>query len=512
MKRVRNFFRALVCAGLLAALAAAPALAADQAPEKQGDFYVLVNGQYLTFPDAAPQLRDGRSFLPFAAVFSHLGFSDVRWDGDSGTVTAVKPDASYAPANGGQTQTGDLTVELTIGSKVLTYQYANDLLAGPDGQLVQAVHTVQMDAAPYLSQGRTYVPLGLVAGALGYHVGWDAVAGAVIIDDVDALLAANTESYTLMDQYLEYSRAFAQGNWRVTGAGSMDMALQSNAGGRAADATLRAEGEYEMLTSGNTAFEFDGQAQLDMAATLNGEDATGLLAAESGLSFPLRFELSLRGDLAQGGLYFRLGGDQLSQLTGWDPALWYHLDLKSLFDQTAGLTGMDHAQMLALSNTSQSASFADTLEMILRAAPLTSVQATTADYLALYNAMFGDSAFEKSGSSYVNSFLAAEEAQGSFTLYTTGGKVDGYAIQLRAGGSGLSMELDASMREDKQEMSMGLSASTAQPLEDGSTATMSFRLGLKLDGTYHTTTQAPETEPPTGEAWVSLAGGSAPQL
>ena len=47
-------------------------------------------------------------------------------------------------------------------------------------------------------------------------------------------------------------------------------------------------------------------------------------------------------------------------------------------------------------------SFAETLDTMLRTLPLTSVDYTTTDYLTMLNAMLGDSAFEKSGSSYVN--------------------------------------------------------------------------------------------------------------
>ena len=58
--------RLLLCTGVTAALLAMPALAADtdSLPAKQGDFYVMVNGEYVTFPDAVPQIRESRSCLP----------------------------------------------------------------------------------------------------------------------------------------------------------------------------------------------------------------------------------------------------------------------------------------------------------------------------------------------------------------------------------------------------------------------------------------------------------------
>jgi len=90
---MKKFLPAALCAGLLAALLSVPALAAPAAPEMQGDFYVLVNGQYVTFTDAMPQIQDGRSCLPFAAVFQQLGFAqeDMTWDGPSAAMRSPSP-------------------------------------------------------------------------------------------------------------------------------------------------------------------------------------------------------------------------------------------------------------------------------------------------------------------------------------------------------------------------------------------------------------------------------------
>ena len=158
---MKKTLRALLCAGLMAALMAIPALAADgeQPPAKQGDFYVVINGEYVTFPDAVPQIREGRSCLPFAAVFEQLGFpqENMTWNAATQTVTAVKPDVVYEPSTGGEDKQGDLTVELTIGSKEIRYWYENDLTAAPHGDRVQVTNVLQSEVAPYISGGRTSV-------------------------------------------------------------------------------------------------------------------------------------------------------------------------------------------------------------------------------------------------------------------------------------------------------------------------------------------------------------------
>ena len=135
---MKKLLRTLLCAGILVTALSVSAFAAGrEAPELQGDFYVLVNGQYVTFADAVPQLKDGRSYLPFVAVFDQLGFSEenMTWDAASATVTAEKEEVSISLTEGSTTITVDRSGEVT--------QY-------------------QTDAAPYIdaSTSRTYIPDG----------------------------------------------------------------------------------------------------------------------------------------------------------------------------------------------------------------------------------------------------------------------------------------------------------------------------------------------------------------
>ena len=167
-------FRTALCAGALLLALCLPASAAQE-----GDFSVLVNGEAVTFTDAAPLLKDGRSFLPMVETFDALGFAqgDITWDAATRSVTAAKDGTS---------------ITLTIDQKELTVTRGQENAAETD--------TITTDAAPFIdaASSRTYVPVGLVAGALGYNVGWDAQTSTVIIDDVDAILAANSETYAMM--------------------------------------------------------------------------------------------------------------------------------------------------------------------------------------------------------------------------------------------------------------------------------------------------------------------------
>lgn len=510
---MKKTLRALLCAGLMAALMAIPALAADgeQPPAKQGDFYVVINGEYVTFPDAVPQIREGRSCLPFAAVFEQLGFpqENMTWNADTQTVTAVKPDVVYEPSTGGEAKQGDLTVELTIGSKEIRYWYENDLTAAPHGDRVQVTNVLQSEVAPYISGGRTYIPFGLLAKALGYNVGWDSTVGAVLIDDVNAILAANTETYELMNQYQAYNRTFTQQNQQVTGKYAMDLSISEDAQGAANDITATLNGDYSMVTSGATAFQFNTDMTVDADAKANGVDVTAMLTSPDGTSLlPMKLGFDMRGDMADGTFYFNLNSPQLTQLAGLDSAAWYKLDMAAVYDQMSALTGMNYKQLMELSAASMEEDFAQLLPTILKSMPLTSVQFTASDYLGLLNTICGDSRFVKSGANYVNTFLNEGGITGTFTISTNGSQVNGYAMEVKADPAvtGAEMTLSASMKGSKLEMAMNVAATAASSgVQGGETISQAqIELNLTMDGTYQATTQTPATQPPAGATVVDL--------
>ena len=171
---MKKLLRLLALTAVVALSLCATALAADtDAPA------VLVNGQAVEFADAAPQIVDGRTYIPLRATFTALGFADedITWDGETRTATAVKD---------------GLTITLTEGEKSVTVTKDEES------------ETLETDAAAYVdaATGRTLVPLRFVAQAAGCNVGWDSNARTAIIDDTAAILAANTETYSLMDRYM----------------------------------------------------------------------------------------------------------------------------------------------------------------------------------------------------------------------------------------------------------------------------------------------------------------------
>jgi len=97
--------------------------------------------------DVPPVVLDGQAFIPLRAVSESLGEA-VEWDGDTQTATV-------------STEYG--TAELTIGSGTA---YVNGV-------------PVALDTAPLLIAERTYVPLRLLAEAIGLEVVWNAAASTI---------------------------------------------------------------------------------------------------------------------------------------------------------------------------------------------------------------------------------------------------------------------------------------------------------------------------------------------
>lgn len=102
--------------------------------------------------DAAAFVQNGRTYVPVRYLALALGVAekDILWDPKARTVTLTLD---------------GVTLKLTIGSKTL---YVN-------GQ------PKQMDVAPVIVKGRTYLPARWVAEAFGYEVSWDAGTKTVLV-------------------------------------------------------------------------------------------------------------------------------------------------------------------------------------------------------------------------------------------------------------------------------------------------------------------------------------------
>ena len=119
-------------------------------------FYDL-NGQTQAM-DAAPFVETNRTYVPVRYLTLSLGVpvDKIKWNPNDKIVTLEK---------------NSTTITLTIGSKVLYVNYKPH----------------NMDVAPVIKKGRTYLPARYVAEALGHKVGWDANTRAVLIGPLGKL-------------------------------------------------------------------------------------------------------------------------------------------------------------------------------------------------------------------------------------------------------------------------------------------------------------------------------------
>ena len=452
---MKKILRPILCGGVLAALLCTPSLAAEQ-----GDFSLLVNGEPVTFTDAAPVLKDGRSFLPMAATFEALGFpaEDMTWDSDTQTAAASKDGT---------------TISLTIGKNAIQVTQAG----------AEAGVSIETDAAPYIdaATSRTYIPVGLVADALGYRVAWDGETSTVIIDDVDAILAENTETYERMDQYLDYARKYSQGNYQVEGSYLLTSAPGEMESGAEIINTIG--GDYNLISS-QTAMQF--AMDMSIGGTIMGAPIS-----------PIDMNLDMRADLDTGLLYLYFQSEDLEYLLNNNvqvngetiefqiPDQWYSLDMKAVYDEAYG-PGF-YEELVALSAVSQEAAFAQTLEELLKSDTLILTStATTSDYLEALNQLLGDSHFQKSGSTYTST-LEQDGVTLLFHLYTSGGQVNGYGMEMTTADPEAQMTMTMEMKGDDMSLLLEMAGVT-----------------MEMDGTYRPSSAAPETEPPAGATVVDL--------
>jgi hypothetical protein len=143
-----NKFAVLITVVLLA-LSTVTAYGADE-------ITVLVNGEKVVSDTPAVITPSGSTMLPFRSIFNALGVNDdsIKWNQNS------------------------KSIEVRSGGK---YMF---LMIGNTGALVNDA-LVTLNAAPYIENGRTFVPVRFVSESLGADVKWNKSTKTVEITSVD---------------------------------------------------------------------------------------------------------------------------------------------------------------------------------------------------------------------------------------------------------------------------------------------------------------------------------------
>lgn len=431
---------------------------------------VQVNGQEVPFPDAEPESKNGRTFIPVRAAFEALG-AEVTWDQADKSVTAVK---------------GDTTVVMALDSTKAEVT--------KDGQKQE----LTMDVAPYSKGGRTYVPVRFAAEAFSCAVGWDGDEHTVMIVDVDALLGdatfENLDGWVRADLEREVPNPA-----KTTGQMSLKMTVPD------------AQGKIQAypLSATFSGISTDTKAELQME--MDFAELFALFAGGSDLSAADKAELKklsqaaveTRMDLESGKIYFTIDCPLLLTMIGeglGDGNVWYLMDLAKLseaggFDYQSYLQGIE--EMLG----SEYAGFRELMVSVLSDLELTSAAydyemlQTSAEILC---ALLSDQAMVKSGSNYTVNWALKEDSsvlgQIKMTYQTSGDRLVGVKMEMTIDDGMDGMTLKMNVRED------GTNTTMDMDIDLGSDLKLSFALSAK---TVQANAQ-PAVEPPAGAQIVDI--------
>lgn len=449
----------LVCVFALFCSLIAPAAAADTGIQIQ------LNGKNLTFTDAVPTAKDGRTFLPFRAVFEALG-ATVSHDPAANSVTAVREHK---------------TLTMTLGSTTATVTENG------------VTSTLVMDAAPYAQNNRTFVPIRFAAQAFGCSVGWDGKAQTAVLVDTGKLLdeVMAGQSFTLLEKLMTYSQKQNMGTLATDG--KMSIAV-NGMGSKLLTGDIAING----ITSDNDALQMNMDMKLDMTGLMALVAATGETSNISADYQKLNIKVDFRGKLSDGKLYLLMSG-----IPEMPEGVWFMIDMNKAMGQSG--MGLDFASLL---DVSKQMDLKTLLSLVLSSTPVDSASAYAEIVTSMKGiaALLSDSSFQKTADGYSNT--VAFSANGAsfkmdIKLFTNAaGEVTGMETVVDAtvsdpslaaqGMDSMTMRITSIQKGGKASFEMTLNAGTL------------FDAEIKGDMTIAPTTKTPEIAPPAGATVIDL--------
>jgi hypothetical protein len=133
---------------------------------------VMVNGRYISFPDARPEYCLGKTMVPLRAFVEAQG-GQVKYDPPTKLVTAV--------LNG-------VGMNLKAGS--------TEVAAVKNGE----AFSFNLDCAPYVKNGTTYVPVRGICELAGYDVFWDSDYETAVILNRSSIVSEIDKNYSVINK------------------------------------------------------------------------------------------------------------------------------------------------------------------------------------------------------------------------------------------------------------------------------------------------------------------------
>ncbi len=454
-----------------------------------GQVGVMVNGTYIKFPDAAPEVADGRTMVPVRALVEALGgevdyeFADQK---DSVRLFIDK-----------------YTINFTIGGTTAV-RHTRGTDTGEDDK------TIEMDCAPYIKDGRTYVPVRFLAEALGYEVGWDSQYETAILLDRAALAADVDKDFAILNR-VQANRAPAleEGkSWSVDMKGGLSLTLFD---------TLNGNQTYKVDLTGNTLMNREA-ANGTCSLTISDNAIDALMEQVIGVNWAeyeddedvklLRSVLTGLQDMEvimtrEGRMWFH--APILDELSG-EKNVWAAMDMGAelgalMFAETDTTTvGSVLASMVSGGSVTEMVGFGETVKFMDR--------------------LYSDDCFTTSGGVStltigVEELMALYEDMG-LDLDEIGDVWKEYNITMKVDGKGavtgsIVMETSAQSGIPAIRITMDSTQSSER-----ATVTMECHVAnigeakLTLTTTQRTTSEAPKTEPPEGATIVDEDLAAAP--
>lgn len=443
---------------------------------------VILNGKAVTFPDAEPVLKDGRTMVPYRALMEALG----------GKV-------SYADGGVISCELNGTTLTFTLGANTVTATTG------------EKTETIQMDVPCFYKDGRTYVPVRFFAQALGYDVMWDGDDRAAVLVDKDALIDEIDQNFTVLNATLQKLQRDPTKNYESTATYNISMNLDDGTG-TPVSADLKMN--LTMISSA-TVVEMKGTldaSSLITALDLNGAVESGAIsAAEAALLSKslssITFEMIV--NLDEDMLYIKIPllDTLLSGGTGSGTTEnWYKLSLglKEMGVDVSSLSSADTVGKTVYAFCRAVASMDNTTAGDL----YDNVQSTGAALVSF----LGDSSAKKSGSTYTWTLDKAALDKLLGAAGSSDETFQSFTVTLTADPNGvLTYTVDIKTVADSSGQSMGISgnmtvnatgAKLTMKLDMGSMGSAEYNLSM----TMTPTTATPATQPPDGATIVDLGG------
>ncbi len=434
-----------------------------------GQIGVMVNGAYVQFPDAVPEISSSRTMIPVRALVETLG-GEIGYQ--DGVVTFVLDGYAY---------------EFTIGSTTVTVTPTAD-----NDKDTPKPDDIVMDCAPYIKGGRTYVPIRFISEALGYEVGWDGDFQTTVLLDRAVLAAEIDKDFTILNKVqANQGAAMEEGkNYQADVKGNLTVtAFDTINGNKTYTADLTAKQIFNTEAA-------NAQVSLKLS-----DNVAELIASGFGQEMPewVNMVLNSMDDieliLTRKGLgWFRMAS--LDELAGVDN-VWLGLDL-----------GAELSEM-AFAQTGET-TIGSALTGVLDENSVISVAALSST-VGMMTALYGDDTFTTDGgvstrtigvddlmALYEDLGLSAddmEEAKAAFEEYQITMKVDS------KGGVDMTCTVETAAQAGVPAIKLTMDAK-----QDAGNATLNMSLHianlgegkLTLTQTWGTTTENPEDQPPEG--------------